>query len=255
MGIVDVLNTHTPFFYHALRFSEPSELKDFYPEKDIDAMNWQEQMALGEKRPEWQGIANYAQEMINKTTSAEDFERKMVECVKDVLNTRATQTYPIDVGIAPSPDYNAGSLKYDPPKDGQPKTNCVFHIANAISPQSIFDSPTYLPKCFLTLMEKSEKDYGYTTLTTSTWLNDYPRWLAIFPEEWLANLSPPSENIGWHFGYWGQMVTARGTFNHKAGDYLRQHGVMKYKIRHSSCSFANMKEKMYQIIYDCQEKQ
>ena len=69
-------------------------------------------------------------------------------------------------------------------------------------------TPLHLPVCFMELMDRGEKEYGYDTLTTGTWLNDTPRWLAMFPEEWINNLSGSDDGFGWHF-----VVTARGTFN------------------------------------------
>jgi hypothetical protein len=97
-------------------------------------------------------------------------------------------------------------------------------------------------------MDKSEAEYGYNVLYTVTWLNDTPRWLALFPEEWQNNLSSGSANIGWHFGYWGQLVTARGTFNEKAGRFLRDNLELKYKLRSSHCSFKSMREHLSKLI-------
>lgn len=180
-------------------------------------MDWRELIVIGEIRGEWIEMMDYAWRLVYTVKTPNEFEEKMFYRFSDFFLSRADQTYPIDVGIAISPDYNACGLKYDPPKDGQPKENCIFHIANAIAPQSIFDSHDYLPECFFTLMDKSEKEYGFTVLTTSSWLND-PRWLALFPDEWIENLSPTQDNLSLHFGYWGQMATARYNCPAKTGD-------------------------------------
>ena len=148
------------------------------------------------------------------------------------------------------PDWNVRSLKYDPPDPkGKLQPNwCCFHIANALAPRSIYSDPRHLPECFLELMERSAAEHGYDTLYTGSWLNDHPRWLELFPEEWRLNLSPGKDRTGWSFGNWGQLVTARGTFNLKAGAYARAHVALKYKSRSAHCSFTAMREHLINYL-------
>ena len=213
-----LIREHTPLFYHAL------EYHDY-------ASRW--------NIPECLEILAKADEL--QDLSPMKFENRMWLEIKDLAMKRAEEFYLQSVGVTPPEDYNAGSLKYDPPADNRPANYCNFHIANAISPKSIFEDPAYLPECFMQLMDKSEKEYGFDTLVTGTWLNDNPRWLKLFPQEWLDNLSPRTDNIGWSFGEWGQVVTARGTFNEKVGSDLRRTGKFKYKSRYSRCSFQAMR--------------
>ena len=176
-----------------------------------------------------------------------EFEERMYAEIKPLAMERAERYYHESVGIGMPKAWTTGlvgSLKYDPPKSGLPSNYCVFHIANALAPRSIFDDPRHLPESFLGLMDKGAEEFGFDTLYTSTWLNDTPRWLALFPEEWQANLSPypPEGHTDWHFGYWGQLVTARGTFNEKAGQHVRGTGAPRYRPRNSHCSFTAMRK-------------
>lgn len=221
----ELLRDHTPLFFHALNYLD-------YETK------W--------NNPDCLRIMAKADELQELPPS--EFEERMWAEIKDLAMERAKCFYPESVGIAMPKDWNVRSLKYDPPKSDLPQNYCCFHIANALAPHSIYDNPKHLPECFLELMERSEKEYGYDTLYTGTWLNDTPRWLALFPEEWTASLSPRGDSIGWHFGYWGQMVTARGTFKEKAGQHLRQHGELKYKGRTSHCSFVAMRAHIKNIV-------
>jgi len=225
-SVGELLRDCTPVFYHGMNYLD-------YETK------W--------TNPACQRIIKLADEL--GPAPAAEFEERMWAGIKDLALERAERFYPEDVGMRVPPGWNVGSLKYDTPKLHLPPNYCNYHIANAVFPKSIFDDPAYLPQCFMEMMDKGEKDYGYDTLTTSTWLNDNPRWLALFPEEWIANLSPRSEGASWNFGYWGQMVTGRGIFNEKAGRYVREHGELRYKTRGSHCSFAEMRKHL-NTLYD-----
>jgi len=215
----ELLRDHTPLFHHALDYHD-------YETK----WNNSDCLQIAAKVDDLQGLPE------------NEFEERMYAEIKNLAMERAERFYLESVGVTVPKDYNAGSLKYDPPKSSRPANYCNFHIANAVSPKSIFDDPEYLPGCFRELMDKSEKEYGYDTLGTSTWLDDNPRWLRLFPREWHDNLSPRTDDVGWNFGNWGQLVTARGTFNEKAGQYVRENGKLKYKARGSHCSFAEMRK-------------
>ena len=135
--------------------------------------------------------------------------------------------------------YQCGSLRYDV-HDASCR-EVMFHIANRISPTSIFAHPLYLPCCFMVLLEHVEANYRAEVIGTHSWLNSNPKWMVLFPQEWTDNLGEPSTDVQWHYGYWGQFITARGTFNEKLGDYVRQHGTLKYPPRGSKCAIANLR--------------
>jgi hypothetical protein len=216
----ELVSMRTPLFYHTL------EYQDYQTKWD---------------NPDCQAIIARANELGNLPPS--EFEERMFASIHDLAMERAEKFYPKSVGMPGHlpPDWNVGSLKYDPPKPNLQPNWCCFHIANALAPRSFYDDPRHLPECFMELMDRSAKEYGYDTLYTATWLNDHPRWLALFPEEWHKNLSEGKDIVGWSFGNWGQLVTARGTFNDKAGQFAREHVTLKYKARSSHCSFENMR--------------
>jgi len=223
--ISELIRNHTPLFFHALNYVDYET-------------QWH--------NPSCMRIAAKADEVAY--LPAPDFEERVFAEIRELAMERAERFYPKSVGIWLPEDWNVGSLKYDTPRKDRPPNYCNFHIANALAPRSIFDDPLHLPGCFMELMDQSEKEYGYDTLTTGTWLNDTPRWLALFPEEWTNNLSERNDGFRWHFGCWGQMVTGRGTFNEKAGLYIREHGVLKYKNRGSHCSFTAMRQHLEVLL-------
>jgi len=209
----DIIRKHTMLYYHLLN------------------------LPADQPRPELVAVP---------AAGAEEFEQAMWSFCKDFIVEKATAFYPDSIGMPgyinkPRYQWNCGSLKYDPPHLELPGY-CVFHIANGTAPLSIFDVPGHLLECFEKLIRDSEKEYGYTTLYTMTWLNDRKDFLFYFPEEWRENLTPWEKRIpGWSIGDWGQLLTARGLLNPKTAAFVRENGYLKYCSRKSHCSYKNMK--------------
>jgi len=158
---------------------------------------------------------------------------------KNSIDARTERDYLDTSGTA---GYQCGSLRYNEYTDGLTHEFADFHIANTLQPASIFDDPQYLPECFIELMRQTEEKYGCTRLATSTWLNSVSKWLELFPHEWHENLKPPQTDVKWHHGFWGQFITARGTFNCKYGRMMRETGRLPFYPRASQCSFESMKK-------------
>lgn len=218
----ECIRDHTPLLYHSLFHYEA-------------ATKWSSEPC--------QRILARANEMAD--LPPEEFEERMWESIRDYSRQRAEENYPMAVGVTAPPSWHCGSLTYDPPQ-GQPDGWVVFHIANGVGPHSIFEDPEYLPCCFRLLMKETEVKYNSNTLTTSTWLNDRPRWLALFPQEWHDNLSPKDPNAlpAWSVASWGQIITSRGTVDPKREQAVRDTGILKYATRKSHCSFENLRRRL-----------
>lgn len=186
----------------------------------------------------WNELMSQAEQLIG-ICSCELFELEMFGFAKDFIKECAKRTYATSIK-APE-NYKVGSLHYDAPSDRFQRNQCNFHIANSVSPKSIFTDYDHLPNCFLKLMDDSEKEYGYDTLRTFSWLNSRPRWLELFPQEWQDNLEEPTLEILGNYAYWGQLVTSRGTLNEQVAKYVRENHKLKYKPRISHCSYSAMR--------------
>ena len=173
----DIIRKHTMLYYHILN------LPATQPRTELEALT---------------------------APNAEDFSNMMWLRCHDFILEKATAFYPDSIGMPhyiekPQYGWNCGSLKYEAPRpEPEAKGLCIFHIANGTAPESIFNVPGHLLDCFEKLLRDSEKEYGYTTLYTSTWLNDREDFLQYFPQEWRDNLSPRDENAipGWTIGNW-----------------------------------------------------
>jgi hypothetical protein len=175
--------------------------------------------------------------------NADQFESAAFQIIFPLLDQFAQKTY----GKSTKFDsYQCGSLKYDKPDDKYPGT-VFFHIANAVAPKSIFSEPEYLSSCLQELMNQSEKEYAADSLRTETWLNSLPKWLEYFPEEWKHNMKKESKNVQWHFGFWGQFISAKGTFNAKYAQRLRDCGDFPFWPRESRCSFIDLRKHLKEM--------
>ena len=197
--------------------------------------------------PEWLKTAAIIKGYFDETKGDSDSERFEQRCVELLLSgfrarvDRDLEDIRTAVDLA---RYQCGSLRYDlsPSKDNPQRIG--FHIANACCPSSIFDDPYYLPGCFLALMGECEAKFGVTEIGTYTWLNSHPKWLEIFPLEWAEHMGPPATVVSGNYGFWGQFITARKTFNHKLARKFRETGVFPYMPRGSWCRIATMRKQM-----------
>ena len=127
-----------------------------------------------------------------------------------------------------------------------------LHFYNGKRPLSFLDFPRDFAGELLNKLDDCEKNLGCETIYTATWLNELPRFLYFFPEEWIANMSPPPapEEILPTNGYQGQFYNAAGFLNRKTADYLLKNGVLKYRRRESHCSIASMRKHLCGILAD-----
>ena len=197
--------------------------------------------------PAWQELEDSARKLYESCKmdiNSDRFERKAFEIFQDTVKARSRRSYEERPYVL---DFKCGSLNYDAPKPDKPGRVFV-HIANAVRPRSIFDDPGYIPACLMDLMDRAESEYGATELETETWLNSHPRWVALFPEQWRENMGPEDRDVRWHYAFWGQFITARGTFNEKNGAYLRKTGQFPYWMRRSWCGFDVLRDHLMEYI-------
>ena len=173
----------------------------------------------------------------------EAFEQEGFAILRPSIDARCERDF-IDTSRHAS--YQCGSLRYN--LHTEPTARVGFHIANVIQPRSIFANPSYLPCCFMTLMEHVEALYGASEIQTGTWLNMHRRWLGYFPKQWHDNMGPSNTDVKWNYGFWGQFISARGTYNRKLGDYFRKNREFYYYPRASYCGIAEMRRHLLDVL-------
>lgn len=205
---------------------------DIYRKTDInkDSMNPQK---CHWDNPAWQNIELELSKLYSlHTHNADEFEHAAFAVIWPSVEQRCHRDFHEEPYVN---NYQCGSLTFNKPSQENPN-EVFFHVANAVSPRSIFDFPSYLPACLKCVMRKSFENHRATQLRTATWLNDHPAWQKLFPPVWMERMTPPDTNTSWHFGFWGQFINARGTFNQKLGQQLRQTGQFPYAFRSSWCT-------------------
>lgn len=220
-----------------------SEFRKFHPEEDISSVivkrtSMWEIIGLKGSEDESAFTAELAS-LYNKAASSAEFEKEGLSLLVPRMDDFAVSNTAWESKVLAK--YDDTCFRYDPPADGRPANHCNFHITNYISPKSILKEIPYTVSRFLRLMDESGAKYGFDTLRTGTWLNSVPKWLEFFPQEWMDNMLEPVNDIYGNLGSWGQILTARKTFNFKTGEYIREHLEMPFKPRTSWCSFDVMK--------------
>lgn len=201
--------------------------------------------------PEWAALMKTIEGIHarnRKNGSAQAFEDEALAVMMPYLTPRVERDLRIIRNKVDLAGYQCGSLRYELKPDANHPGRIGFHIANACSPASPFNDPSYFPRCFMDLMEQCEKKFGVTEIGTGTWLNSYPRWTRLFPEEWISHMSPPNYDVQRHYGFWGQFINARRTFNHKLGRQFRETGRIPYPLRSSWCSIKAMKRHLQPLL-------
>ncbi len=187
--------------------------------------------------PEWLALEARAERLCADAPDADTFESlAWDDLFRATVEARVGRDFAEGDGLD---NFQCGSLRYSEPKPGEKRAG--FHIGNRIAPRSIFADPAYLPDCFRQLMDAVEA-LGATEIGTGTWLNSYPRWLALFPREWQEHLVPHPQEAGWSLGHWGQFISGRGTFNHRHGQLMRELGTFPYRPQSSWCTISALRE-------------
>ena len=203
---------------------------DLYDGRAVREINYDE--------PAWLGLEEGLKSLLVRHAGPDGsaaFEEAGLALLADRLRRRAEMDCPNSACPHP-PTWPCGSLRFDPPKPENPR-RVGFHIGNAVGPRSIFGEPAYLPQCLFRLMRAAREQFGADSLSTCTWLNSYPPWLALFPPQWVENMGPEMLDATTGMGFWGQFVNARGTFNHKHGRMFRESRRFPFSPRASWCTF------------------
>lgn len=239
------------FLWHWRRFHPEESFQtairtrvDIFRKTDLNTGLSKNTIAAGDfTLPAWLDIEARAERLCEDTTDAGIFERcAWKEIFGNIVEARVERDFTEGDGLD---HFRCGSLHYSTPKSGQKRV--AFHIGNRIAPRSVFADPTYLPSCFLWLMNDLEQ-LGATELCTGTWLNSHPRWLTLFPREWHDRLAPCAQEVGWSQAHWGQFVNARGTFNARYGQRMRQTGRLPFPNRSSWCEIPLLRDHLVRLL-------
>ena len=170
-----------------------------------------------------------------------DFE-KAGEKYKKIIPELASKN--AETAFAQNPKFIPGmSLRWDPPRNDVPPNWCVFHMWNALKPESFLRYPEYVAENFMIIMHESRLAYPQLdTLYTGSWLLSEPKFLRFFPEEFHRNLEITTPEIFWDQGFHGQFINARGTLNRRNAELFLKTGKLPFQHRKSHCSYESMKK-------------
>lgn len=199
----------------------------------------------------WLDVLDRIERIHQETAGAADsaaFEERSIALLRPHFESRVARDIADQPLATQKSGYQCGSLRHDLAPDPKRPQRISIHIANACYPGSPFDDPLYLPGCLLVLTTQCTAQFGVTEIACGTWMNSLPKWLELFPREWQDNMGPPDESICWHYGFWGQFLTARRGFNHKLGAQFRATGRIPYPMRSSWCTTAALRRHLEALL-------
>lgn len=189
--------------------------------------------------PRWLAFEKRLEEIYALVNGDEKcFEEWGFDLVRPHIDNRCERDYLDQSRLA---GYQCGFLRHNLLLTPERPDVLGFHIANNRQPYSFFDDMEYVKECFNKLLDIAEEKFGVSKIGTGTWLNNHPKWLALFPEEWHKNMNPPNTEVSWHYGFWGQFITSRGTFNAKAAAKVRETGHLPCFPCYSCCTTKAMR--------------
>jgi|GEM_PF-2376855 len=123
-----------------------------------------------------------------------------------------------------------------------------IHLFNPFSPASPFADPPARRRELLRLIDDMQRDHPEVThITTGTWLNDFPPFLACFPPEWAASAVLVTVDFP-GAGLWGQFFDRRGRFHRENGEYLRRTGAFRYRPMRCHCRIDSLRAHLATVL-------
>ena len=126
----------------------------------------------------------------------------------------------IPEGYCPTPLPNeqvCGCFAWEP---GRTPDSISIHIANACMPASPFADLRQRARELTALVESARAATpAARTLGCNSWLNTFPPFLKLFPDDWVRPGRPgePGSGANW----WGQFMARDGSFHRRHGNALR----------------------------------
>jgi hypothetical protein len=90
------------------------------------------------------------------------------------------------------------------------------------------------------LSDAKAKQPEVETVHCGSWLNALKPFQELFPPEWAASMTAPSE-LRYHYGWWGQFIDRTGGFNRRNGEKLRATGKFPFPCVGCRCSTASLR--------------
>lgn len=118
----------------------------------------------------------------------------------------------------------------------------AVHFINANMPNSLFSDMKVVATYLLKTIEDAITHFPEIKIVEcGTWVNNVSHFLELWPESYKNNRNNWKYSGGFGPGWWGQYLTARGNFNFKAAQVLRESGKHRNPF---STGFCNIDEEL-----------
>lgn len=197
---------------------------------------------------QWEKIEKYLYDLLKK--SPEKFEENAYAMLEPLVLGRIEtdlKAWPwTPCGYCPYklPEENVfGAFAFEVAKLSADSDEIIaIHIGNNKIPESPFKDMENLRKELTALVNYvSEKHPAVKKIGCSSWLNDFSRFLDMFPPEWGSTCSKPNQ-VAYGYNWWGQFVSRTGGFNFRNAEKMRQTGTFPFNSLSGSCTIESLRK-------------
>lgn len=184
----------------------------------------------------WSGLREELKKIYIKNSNPALFEKKGFELLQPYIMGRVERDMS-DLNWID--DVQDGSwIKYDLNQKGE---YLEFHMENFKYPNSFLSDKTYFYNKLKEAVSEADEN-GFKGLWSRSWLNTYPNWIKLMPDEWNSSVREQSWDLKWDYGYWGQFITSNEGFNIRNGELFRKHGKIPYPCSYAEASIKSFKD-------------
>lgn len=118
----------------------------------------------------------------------------------------------------------------------------AIHIGNNKIPRSPFEDIDNLRnELSLLLKYVSEIHFGVKRIGCSSWLNNFDRFVGLFPTEWILPDAKPNP-VAYGYNWWGQFVSRTGGFNFRNAELMRKTGSFPFQSLSGACWIESLRK-------------
>jgi hypothetical protein len=111
------------------------------------------------------------------------------------------------------------------------KTKLALHLVNAYQPASPFDKLHHFLSTMLQAIDHATMAYpGIAVISCGSWLNQLPKFQAIWPGSFKMDQVTLNETGGFGPGAWGQYMKTNSEFDQEKANHLRKTGFHPFKL-------------------------
>lgn len=190
----------------------------------------------------WLSVKKQLLNHIEECKESKDLELMINDCmsiISPIVSSRFQNSYKFD----PKPFHCWWYTIHEEEK------MIALHLINAYQPQSPFDHLLHFASTMKLAVEEGLNKFPHLdSVTCGSWLNKSPKFLALWPPDYIKNQVLLNETGGLGPGAWGQYFTTDGGFHFKRADYLMMNGKHPFPLTEGRIGITELSNHLHKFI-------